>query len=151
MSCSKCAAEGICSCVNNYKELDLEERVIWTLGGTAPGGVDAVLSDERVSAIAPTLLNLQATLTVADASAGVRASAYYQTSSDGSTWDTAVFFQSGGGAMTLTANSTQVSDWVNGVANFKRQIRFGVHLEQASGTNVIAIARVKLVVGAYLK
>lgn len=78
-------------------------------------------------------------------------SAYYQTSADGVTWDTAVYFQSGGGAMTLTANGTQVSDWVNGVANFKRNIRFGVHLEQANGNNLIAIARVTLVIGAYLK
>jgi hypothetical protein len=152
MACKSCDSTGACSCVSNYKELNLGTRTIWTLGGNAPGGVDVVMSVSAHAAIAPTLDKIQATVTVTNASSGFKAQVYYQISADGVTWDTAVFFNVAGAnpPAAQTGNGTLVFDWLTGT-QFKRFIRFGVHAEQASGTNVIAIAEVSLVIGMLIK
>lgn len=153
MSCASCNSGAACTCANsNYKQLDFGTRVIYTLGGAHAGsGVDIVVSDSSIAATAPTLAQLQATLTVGEATNGFVGKVYYQVSADSITWDNPAYFQSGGGAMVQTGNGTVVSDWVTGVSNFKRFIRFGVHAEQSSTNDILAIAQVGLVVGVLIK
>ena len=104
-----------------------------------------------MGSIAPTLAAMQATVTVTEATSGCTLRVYYQLSADGSAWDTAQLFTIGASSMGQVGNGTSISDWINSVGNYKRYIRFGARIEQSGGNAVIAIAKVNVVIGVFVK
>lgn len=144
MECSTCSTES-CRCVSNFKEAIFLPRPIWTLGGTSgSAATTTVLEDVGVMDVAPTISQMQATITVSNASAHFKCKASYRLSSDGVSWGNAVDFgapdyQIGNGSLTTAWNA------VGG--NYRKKIRFEVVAEQDGGANVIEIANVAVTIG----
>lgn len=106
MACSTCNNDGSCGCVSNYKELNLGNRTVWTLGG-AVGAADIVFGPEDGWPVAPTIARIQGTLTVRLATADFKA-----------------------------GNNTLCYSIHTPAGNLKRRIRWVVRAQQASGTAV---------------
>ncbi len=150
MACSTCNNDGSCGCVSNYKELNLGNRTVWTLGG-AVGAADIVFGPEDGSPVAPTIARIQGTLTVRLATADFKAAVGYQVSGDGDAWDTIVWLGPNAGTPEfLTGNNTLCYSIHTPAGNLKRRIRWVVRAQQASGT-AVAIANVGLVIGLFIQ
>ena len=120
-------------------------EVVFSKGGTAPATSDVfVLSPEKVEAIAPLIDKVRATTRVENITADCEVQPVYQVSDDGENWDTAVPFAAG----FIGSNGYSTSDWAT-VANTKRAIRFGVLVQQKTGSTVES-ARVSLMIDVYL-
>lgn len=109
-----------------------------------------VLPDIGIANVAPTIDQMQATITVSEASAHFKCKVGYQVSSDGATWDNPVYFgttpgdfQIGNGSLTTAWNATGI--------NYKRRIRFVVSAEQDGGFNVIEMGNGTITLGFRVK
>jgi hypothetical protein len=145
MACSTCNTEA-CGCVSNYKEAIFPPRTMWSQGGNSPAPSSVVLEDVGVMDVAPTINQMQASITVGSASAHFKCKIGYQVSADGVTWDNAAYFGSGSGDYQV-GNGSLTTAWNSAGGNYKRKIRFVVSAEQDGGANVIEIAIVSITIG----
>jgi hypothetical protein len=149
MACATCGTAEACGCTSNYKEKDFGQRVTWTLGGTSPGAATILLVDETIQGVAPTISQLQATITVSEASANFKCKVGFQVSADGTTWDNTVWL--GAGPDYQVGNGSLVTAWHTTTTNYKKNIRFVVQAEQNGTANVIEVAHVRIVIGFQVK
>lgn len=147
MSCASCKSDA-CSCVSNFKEAVFPSRVAWSTGAAQPGASVIVLPDIGISDVAPTIDQMQATITVSECSAAFRCKVGYQVSSDGTTWDSVVYF---GAPDTQVGNGSLTTAWNPAGINYKRKIRFVLSAEQDTGSAVLAVAHVAITIGFRVK
>ena len=154
MACATCNNnDGSCGCVSNFKEQSFGTRVVWTKGGTA--GASARIhywGGEDGLPIAPTIGQMQATVTVKDQSDDFETAVGYQVSADRATWDTPVYFGANGPSSPeyQAGDGTTTYAWVMASGNLKRYIRFFTTSRQVAGT-VVAIANVSVSVGFLIR
>lgn len=105
-----------------------------------------VLSGDNVTQIAPMLAAVRATLTVDNRTLNAEVEVVFQTTSDGISWEAPIVLSQAW----VNMDTTDTTSWYSTTSNFKRGIRFGVRIRQASGTAVES-ARVSLVLDLELK
>lgn len=121
------------SCQPPIRTVTVARRIVcFSLGGAAPAASALhVLSPDELVQIAPTLAGLRVTITVENATAQCETKAAFEATNDGCTWETAIDLE-----VAAQGNRTNTTVWHTTTANFKRGIRVGVIVEQASGTNI---------------
>lgn len=137
------------SCTPPIRTLTIARREpVWSTGGSGSSGLSEVfvLSSDDIAQVAPLLAQLRATLTVENRTLNASVEVVFQTTSDGVTWETAIPLSQA----FVTTNTTDTTPWYTDTANFKRGIRVGVRIKQATG-NAVESARVTVVLDLQLK
>ena len=111
-------------CTPPVRTIQLRRQLVYSLGGTAPGPVDLVLTDDALQQIATLLDQVRVSVKLESSTNDLKCSAYYQLSADGETW----------GPMTnilpdIDGDGTYTGAWSSN-ANWNRAIRFGITAEQ---------------------
>lgn len=120
----------------------------WSKGGATDQGRSEVfvLSADSLVEVAALLKAVRATLTVENRTLNAEVEVVFQATNDGCTWEAPVVRSQAW----VNADGTDTTPWYSTATNFKRGIRFGVRIRQATGT-AVEMARVTLVLDLELK
>lgn len=130
------------SCASPIRSLRLaSNEPAWSRGGSDQDGLSDifVLSDTELQDVAPELKGVRATVTIANRTNNASVEVVFQTSSDGCVWETPIPLTTG----FITTNGSTTTPWYTTTSNFKKCVRFGVRVKQATGT-AVELARVTL-------
>ncbi len=130
------------SCSSPIRSLRLVSReAVWSKGGDDQESLSDifVLSDSELESVGPELKAVRATVTIANRTINASVEVVLQTSSDGCTWETPIPLTTG----FITTNGSSTTPWYTTTSNFKKLVRFGVRVKQATGT-AVELARVSL-------
>lgn len=131
------------------RTITLARRVpVWSKGGSVDQGRSDVfvLSDVDIEQVAPLLKAVRATLTVENRTINAEVEVVFQATNDGNVWETPIVLSQAW----VDVDGPDTTPGYSTATNFKRGIRFGVRIRQATGTAVES-ARVSLVVDLELK
>ncbi len=121
---------------------------VWSKGGATNQGISEVFvfTGRNIMEIVPMLKAVRATLTVENRTINAEVEVVFQATNDGITWEAPIVLSQAW----VNADTTDTTPWYTTVGNFKRGIRFGVRIRQATGT-AVEMARVSLVLDLELK
>lgn len=130
-------------CGSSVRSVRVGKRVpVWSKGGSPSQGLSDifVFAEDEIKDLAPRLAQLRATIVLENCTPDAEVEVVFQATNDGCTWDNPV-------AITqafLTADQKVTTPWHTQAADFKRGIRVGVRIRQATSVTEVQHARVTL-------